>query len=147
MKRIIVVLVLAVTVAATAGVAKGEGTDRSGTLHVTKRCSKYDPTKVGSFCTISSSNINAIRKGMRVVYVSPANMSTGILDSDLVIDGPGHNLGFGHVVVNLNTLSGVVTLSGGTGRFTNFHAGPITVACPHNPVCSWTGPYWFSPGD
>jgi hypothetical protein len=144
MKRIVLVLVLAVGIAATAGFARSP---RSGALHVTKECSAYNPTTAGSFCTITSSNINAITAGMRVVYASAADLNAGVLDSDLVVDGPGHNAAFGHVVLDLHTLSGVVTLSGGTGRFTHFHAGPLTVACPAFPNCSWDGPYSYSPED
>jgi hypothetical protein len=118
---------------------------RSGQLHVTKNCRRYT-LGAGSFCTITSSNLNAIKVGSRVVYASAAGDPTpGVLDSDLVIDGPGHNTAFGHVVLDLPTLSGVVTLTGGTGKFTHFHAGPITVACPAFPDCSWDGPYSFSP--
>ena len=144
MKRIIVVLVLAVGIAVTAGFTTSE---RSGALHVTKECSAYDPTTADSFCTITSSNITAIRAGMRVVYASAADLSAGTLDSDLVVDGPGHNAAFGHVVLDLHTLTGVVMLSGGTGTFTQFHAGPLTVTCPAFPACSWDGPYRFSPQD
>ena len=118
---------------------------RSGALHVTKECSQYS-LAAGSFCTITSSNLSAVKPGSRVVYASAAGDPTpGVLDSDLVIDGPGGNTAFGHVVLDLSTLSGVVTLSGGTGKFTHFHAGPITVACPAFPDCSWDGPYSFSP--
>jgi hypothetical protein len=144
MKRIILVLALTVGIAATAGFTTPQ---RSGALHVTKECSAYDPTTAGSFCTITSSNINAIKAGMKVVYASPADLSTGRLDSDLVINRPGHNAAFGHVVLDLHTLSGVVTLSGGTGTFIHFQAGPLTVACPAFPDCSWDGPYSFSPHD
>ncbi len=144
MKRIIVLLALAVGIAATAGFATPQ---RSGALHVTKECSSYDPTTDGSFCTVTSSNINTIRAGMRVVYASAADLSTGTLDSDLVIDGPGDSAAFGHVVLDLHTLTGVVTLSGGTGTFTHLHAGPLAVACPAFPACSWDGPYWFGPQD
>jgi hypothetical protein len=144
MKRIIVLLALAVGIAATAGFARA---DRSGALHVTKECSAYDPTTAGSYCTITSSNIEVIRAGMRVVYASAADLNAGTLDSDLVIDGPGHNAAFGHVVLDLHTLTGLVTLSGGTGTFTHLRAGPITVTCPAFPVCSWDGPYSFNPQD
>jgi len=75
------------------------------------------------------------------------DLTAGVLDSDLVIDGPGRNAAFGHVVLHLQTLTGVVTLSGGTGRFAHFHAGPLTVACPKFPDCSWDGPYSFTSHD
>jgi hypothetical protein len=138
----LVLAVAAAGIVATAGPARS--TERSGALHVTKECSEYN-FAAGDFCTITSSNINAIRPGMRVVYTSAADLTHGVLNSDLVIDGRGHNTAFGHVVLDLSTLSGVVTLSGGTGRFTHLHAGPITVACPAFPDCSWDGPYSFSP--
>jgi hypothetical protein len=73
--------------------------------------------------------------------------AAGVLDSELVIDGPGKNSARGHVVLDLSTLSGVVTFSGGTGVFTHFHAGPLVVACPAFPDCSWDGPYSFNPHD
>lgn len=34
---------------------------------------------------------------------------------------------------------------GGTGVLTHFRAGPIAVACPALPDCSWDGPYGFNP--
>jgi hypothetical protein len=120
---------------------------RSGALHVMKECSHYTGA-AGSFCTITSSNINAIRAGTRVVYASAAGDPTpGMLKSDLVLDAPGNNTAFGHVVLDLTTGTGVVTFSGGTGEFTHFRAGPIAVACPALPDCSWDGPYSFDPRD
>jgi hypothetical protein len=144
MKRTMV-LVLAITAAgivATAGSATAD--PRSGVLYVTKDCSQYH-FQAGNFCTITSSNINVIQPGSKVVYASAANLTLGVLDSDLVIDGPGNNTAFGHVVLYLSTLTGTVTLSGGTGVFTHFHAGPLAVACPAFPACSWVGPYSFGP--
>ena len=141
-------LLLALVTAGALAVASSAGntgsSPRSGELHVTKNCRDYN-LAAGSFCTITSSSLNAIKAGSRIVYASAADLTAGVLDSDLVIDGPGNNNAFGHVVLDLSTLSGVVTLSGGTGKFTHFHAGPITVACPAFPDCSWDGPYSFSP--
>jgi hypothetical protein len=138
----LVFAVLAAGVVATAGSA----TPRHGALHVTKECSEYHGN-AGEFCTITSSSINAIKPGSKVFYASAANVALLALNSDLVIDGPGNNTAFGHVVLNLLTLTGTVTLSGGTGEFTHFHAGPIAVACPAFPACSWNGPYSFGPND
>lgn len=147
-KAIIGVLLAAVAAGAFAVASSAENTGsspRSGELHVTKNCRDYHGA-AGEFCTITSSNLNAIKVGSRVVYASAAGDPTpGVLDSDLVIDGPGHNTAFGHVVLDLSTSSGVVTLSGGTGEFSHFQAGPIMVACPAPPDCSWDGPYSFSP--
>ena len=137
-------LVLAVAVAGVAATGSAAATQRSGDLHVTKECSAYHGL-AGEFCTITSSNIPAIKPGMRVFYASAADFFTLSLDSDLVLDGPGHNRVVGHVVLDLATFTGVVTLSGGTGRFAHFHAGPLAVACPAFPDCSWDGAYDFTP--
>jgi hypothetical protein len=146
MKRTLA-LVLTFAVAGIVATA-GSATPRSGTLHVTKECSQYNGG-AGEFCTITSSNINAITPGSRVVYVSA--LGGGGLDSDLTIYGPGNNRAYGHVVLDLSAfplIVGEITLSGGTGEFTHFHAGPIVVVCDwaHNyPNCSWDGPYSFTP--
>ena len=142
MKRILtLVMVMVAAIVATAGSASS--TDRSGALHVTKECSHYAGA-AGDWCTITSSNINAIRPGMRVIYSSPIDLTHRTLNSDLTIDGPGHNAAFGHVVLDASTFTCVVTLSGGTGRFSNLHA-QVLVACPAFPVCSWDGTYNFTP--
>jgi hypothetical protein len=138
-------LALALALAATGIVATvGSATPRSGAVHVTKECSQYT-AGAGSFCTITSSNINTVKPGSRVVYASAANLATGMLDSNLMIDGPGNNNAFGHVVLDLSTFTGTVTFSGGTGEFRHFHAGPLAVACPAYPACSWDGRYGFGP--
>jgi hypothetical protein len=117
-----------------------QATTHCRVLHLKKDCSGYDFT-AGSSCIVRSSNISGIRPGSKVIYSTALGDPTpGVLDSDLVIDGPGRNDVFGHVVLDGATLTGVVTLSGGTGRFTHFHAGPLQVACPEYPICTWTGP-------
>jgi hypothetical protein len=147
-KALFVLLLAAVaagTFAVPSSAANSPSSPRSGALHVTKECSQYN-LGAGSFCTITSSTLSAVKPGSRVIYTSAAGDPTpGVLDSDLVIDGPGGNTAFGHVVLDLPTLTGVVTLSGGTGVFTHFQAGPLTVACPAFPDCSWDGRYSFTP--
>jgi hypothetical protein len=110
---------------------------------VTKECSQYTGA-AGSFCTITSSNLNAIKVGSKIVYASADGDPTpGMLDSNVIIDGPGNNTAYGHVVLSDLTNTGVVTFWGGTGVFAHFHAGPIVVICTID--CTWDGPYSFSP--
>jgi hypothetical protein len=144
MKRTLALVLVVGVAGVVAAAGSAAATKRSGALHVTKECSDYHGL-AGEFCTITSSNIPAIKPGMRVLYASGVDPTTGMLDSDLVVDGPGHNAAFGHVVLNASTFIGVVTLSGGTGRFSHFHAGPLAVACPAFPACSWDGAYDFTP--
>jgi hypothetical protein len=136
----LVLALAAAGIVATAGSATS--TQRSGALHVTKECSQYNG-QAGSFCTITSSNLNAIDAGSKVSYAQSAG-ATG-LDSDLVLDtGPG-NSAFGHVTLPWATLSGVVTFSGGTGQFRGFHASVIVTYNPTTNLWYWDGTYSFNP--
>ena len=139
-------LLLAVVAAGAFAVASSAGSSpRSGELHVTKECHDYAGL-AGQHCTITSSNIPAIKVGSQVVYATAAgDPIPGQLNSDLIIDGPGNNTAYGHVVLDLSTFTGTVTFSGGTGVFSHFSAGPIAVACPDFPDCSWDGTYGFAP--
>jgi hypothetical protein len=138
-------LVLAVPVGAFAVASSAENTDssrRSGKLRVTKECSEYDGT-VGGFCTITSSNIRAIKPGMKVVYL--AVPGEGVLDTDIAL-GSGHGTALGHVKLDLTTATGPVRLSVGTGRFSGFRAR-ADVTVDDEGVWHWDGRYRFVESD
>jgi hypothetical protein len=116
---------------------------RSGALHVTKECSQYTRL-AGGFCTITSSNLKAIKVGTRVVYAVASGPT--VLNSDVVLDppGPGHSTAFGHVVLDLATGQGVVTISGGTGKFTWLRASVVVSRIDRTlRTWSWDGTYSF----
>jgi hypothetical protein len=118
---------------------------RSGSFHVTKECSTYTRQR-GDYCTVTSSDLKAIEVGSRFVYAQAA--STTRLDSDIVLDTPGHgnNTALGHCALDLVTGLGLCTFSGGTGKFTWFNA-TATVSCLDGPNCAVEGTYSFSPHD
>ncbi len=126
----------------------GATSPRSGALLVTKNCDQYSHL-AGGFCTITASNLKAIEVGSRVVYAKAAgDPVAGMLDTDIILDppGPGNNIAYGHVVLNLVTAQGVVTLSGGTGKFRGIRArADITHLTGKN--WAWDGTYSFSPSD
>ena len=130
------VLAGAFAVASSAG---NTASPRSGQLHVTKECSQYNG-QVGSFCTITSSNIPQIKPGMRVVYLQ-ALSPDGSLDSDLVLSRGHGSAAFGHVVLNATTSH--IALSGGTGAFTGFDADAAVSVDAHG-VWHWDGTYSFT---
>jgi hypothetical protein len=115
---------------------------RSGELHVTKECSQYFG-QAGQYCTITSSNLDAIQPGTNVVYTSAAGATS--LNSDLVLDGPGNNNANGHVTLNFLTATGVVTFSGGTGQFSGFHASVVVTYNGTDGLWHWDGTYSFTP--
>ena len=144
MKRTLA-LVAAITIAGTV-VAAGpaSATGRGDTLRVTKECSNYDGT-VGSFCTITSSNIRAIEPGMNVVYLA-ALSPDGQLDSDVVLSSGHGGAALGHVVLDLSTQQGSVTFSKGTGRFAGFHANAKVTFNSDTGLWQWDGTYSFRRG-
>ena len=116
---------------------------RSGDLHVTKECSAYKGL-AGDFCTITSSNLEEIEVGSRVVYAQAAG--AGSLDTDIVLEaGPGSTAA-GHVVLDLAAGTGVVTFSGGTGTFAGFHAR-ADVSEDSAGLSHWEGTYSFDSAD
>lgn len=117
---------------------------RSGALYVTKNCSSYHGA-AGEFCTITSSNLKEIPVDSRVVYKT--GVVAGSLDSDLILypAGRGNQIAFGHVVLDLATGTGVVTFSGGTGKFKKFQAEvEVSIAPSGRPNFVWDGTYSFS---
>jgi hypothetical protein len=116
------------------------GAERGGTLHVTKECSEYTG-EAGSFCTIASSNCDAIPVGSKVVYAEAATASGG-LDTDIVVDTPSGDTAYGHVVLDGATQTGTVTLAGGTGELAQLKAD-LVVAPVAEPSYSWDGSYSY----
>jgi len=120
---------------------------RTGNLHMTKACTEYTG-QPGSFCTIASSDLAQMPAGSRVVYAG--TLTAGKLDSDLYLDtpGPGNNRAFGHVILDLTVTPahGVVTFSGGTGKFTHFTSTiQVTPLVGVAKTWNWDGPYSFQP--
>jgi hypothetical protein len=125
--------------------ARSAGSLRSGTFQVEKECSTYTGHR-DEICTITSSTLPEIEPGTTITYASDA---AGILlDTDVRLDlpGPGNNAGLGHCIVNLATGLGGCVFSGGTGKFTWFHAD-VAVTPLGWPNFAWNGTYRFSPRD
>jgi hypothetical protein len=114
---------------------------RSGDLAITKECSQFGE----GFCTITSSNVKAIEIGTRVIYRIPAAVPTpGGSAVTLDVPGPGNNKVFGNC--ELSATVQLCTFSGGTGKFTHFHA-TAHVSSLGGGNFGWQGPYSFSPHD
>jgi hypothetical protein len=142
-------LLLALVAAGAVSVASSAGSTqyvhRHGQLHVTKECSQYTGA-AGSFCTITGSNLDAIRPGAKVFYRSTAVGTS--LDSDLVLDSGHGDRAFGHVTLDFVTATGVVTFSGGTGHLRGFRARTVVSYDAKNNLWHWDGTYSFGwPGD
>ena len=116
---------------------------RSGDLHVTKVCPEETFTgQPGSYCTITSSNVEAIEVDSRIIYLQPDQLETPS-GSDVVLDppGPGNNKAFG----NCSLALGQCTFSGGTGKFTWFNARVDVSSTDDFSLWFWNGTYGVSP--
>jgi hypothetical protein len=118
---------------------------RNGPLHVTKDCSTYTGAAPGDFCTITSSNLAEIKVGSKVFYDQAANVPTGLLDSNVVLDAGNGDRALGRCTLDLTTGLGLCTFSDGIGQFAGFQAR-ADVAPPTDGVnWHWDGTYSFSP--
>ncbi len=122
-----------------------ERMENAGELHVTKDCSAYTGA-AGAYCTITSSNLSAIKVGSKVFYDQAAGVPPGLLDSDVVLDAGGGNRAVGHCTVDSSTGLGLCTYSGGTGQLAGFRArvdvSPVAGLANN---FHWDGTYSFSP--
>lgn len=140
--KAIFALLLAIVLTGTlAGVSSAatRSAPRSGVLHLTKECSQYTGL-ADSYCTVTSSNVEAITAGSRVVYLQAAGATA--LDSDIVLVVGPHNYALGHVTLDFTTGTGKVTIWGGTGHFSSFHA-TASVSALGGPDWAWNGTYRF----
>jgi len=134
------VLTIIVALGLTTGaVSASASSERTGDLHVTKECSQ-DNGNPGDFCTITSSNLAAIKVGSKVFYDQADGIPKGLLDSNVVVDAGAGNRAVGRCTLDDATNLGLCTFSDGTGQFTGFQAR-VTVDCRTS--CRWDGTYRF----
>ena len=112
---------------------------RSGDLDITKECSAY-AGQADDFCTITSSNLDEITAGTKVIYADAPGGA--ILDTDIVLDAGSGNSANGHVVLDLAANTGTVTISGGTGSLAGLKAD-ADVTENADGTWHWSGTYRF----
>lgn len=138
-------VLLVALLAGSSSALAGPETPRSGDLIVSKECSGFvnDPP----YCAITSSSLDAIPVGSKIVYLNPAGLGTAA-GGAVVLDppGPGNNKAFGTCFLGGNPMH--CEFFGGTGKFTWFHASvEVTVTDAGQPteLWHWSGTYSFSP--
>ena len=140
------VAVLVLVVGSSSALA-GAASPRGGDLAVAKVCSGFVPTNNPPYCQITSSSLAQIEVGSKILYLDPGGLGTpagGAVVLDL--PGPGNNEAFGTCFLGGDPMR--CEFSGGTGKFTWFHASVVvTVTGAGNPteLWHWAGTYDFSP--
>jgi hypothetical protein len=134
---VVVVVLLVGSSSALAGAASPRG----GALVVAKECSGF--VNNPPYCQITSSSLKQIEVGSKIVYLDPAGLGTaegGAVVLDL--PGPGNNKAFGTCFLGGSPMH--CEFSGGTGKFTWFHAS-VVVTVTGDGLWHWVGTYDFSP--
>ena len=130
----VVASVLAVTASAQSGSRSNHG---SRPFHLTKECSEF-AGGIGSYCTVTSSNVAAITVGTRIFYAQAAGPSS--LDSDIILYAGTGNTATGHCALDFETGLGECTLSGGTRTLDGIRAR-VDVSYLGGPNWAWDGTY------
>jgi hypothetical protein len=139
-----VVLMAVLGVSALAASSQNQAPRQAKPLHATKDCSGSSG-KAGAYCTIRSSNLEAITVGSKIFYFQPDTKTE--TNSDMVIYvGPG-TVATGHCVLKFKTSLGLCTVSDGTGALAGFHMRARVSADKTVPnLWHWDGTYGFSGG-
>ncbi len=113
-------------------------------FHLTKDCSGSKHV-VGSFCTIRSSNVKALKVGSKIFYMQAAGKAA--LNSDTAIYAGRGNIAAGHCRLPYATGVGLCTISDGTGTLAGFHSRARVTADTSIPdLWHWDGTYSFRHG-
>ena len=140
-------VVVVVLVVGSSSALAGAASPRGGDLVVAKECSGFVPTNNPPYCQLTSSNLEQIEVGSKIFYLDPGGLGT-LAGGAVVLDlpGPGNNKAFGTCFLGGNPMR--CEFSGGTGKFTWFHARVVvTVTDANTPkeLWHWVGTYDFSP--
>ena len=140
------VVVLVLVVGSSSALA-GAASPRGGDLVVAKECSGFVPTNNPPYCQITSSSLAQIEVGSKIFYLDPGGLGT-LAGGAVVLDlpGPGNNKAFGTCFLGGDPMH--CEFSGGTGKFTWFHASvvvTVTGAGTATELWHWAGTYDFSP--
>jgi hypothetical protein len=113
-------------------------------FHATKDCSGFTGL-VGAYCTIRSSNVEALKVGSKIFYVQEAGKTA--LDSDAVIYVKRGSVATGHCLLRHATGVGLCTMSDGTGTLAGFRLRVRVRASSSIPgLWHWDGTYSFNRG-
>lgn len=131
---------MALTLGATLALASNV---RRGNLHLIKDCSGKtgDP---GSFCVVTSADLPEIAIGSKVFYFQSPIPSTGLQDSNVVLDAGNGNRAVGRCTLDLTTFLALCTFSEGTGNFIGFHARINGTPGTDRTNYHWDGTYHFA---
>jgi hypothetical protein len=134
----------AVAFSASAASSESRSPRITKAFHATKDCSGFTGL-VGAYCTIRSSNVEALKVGSKIFYVQVAGKTA--LDSDTVIYVKRGSVATGHCLLRFATGAGLCTISDGTGTLAGLRLRVRVTASSSIPkLWHWDGTYSFNRG-
>jgi hypothetical protein len=146
-KRFLVVaaslpVVVASVLAVTASAQSGAANHRIRPFHLTKECPPSTMQgQIGDYCTVTSSNVPAIRVGTKIFYAQAAGPTS--LDSDVILYVGRGKTATGHCSLDFATGLGQCRLFGGTRTLDGIRAR-VDVSYRGGYDWAWDGTYRFS---
>jgi len=139
-----VVLLAALGLWVSAASPQSQAPQKTKAFHATKDCSGFKGG-IGSFCTIRTSNVKALKPGSKIFYFQASSPST--LDSDIAIYVKRGTVATGHCLLHLASGIGLCTLSDGTGTLAGIHLRVrVTADTSTQNLWHWDGTYSFGKG-
>ena len=139
-----VALLVALGLSGTAASSQNQALRGTKEFHATKDCSGFTGL-VGAYCTIRSSNVEALKVGSKIFYVQQASKTA--LDSDTIIYVSRGSVATGHCFLRLAPGVGLCTISDGTGKLAGLRLRVRVTASTSIPkLFHWDGTYSFSRG-
>jgi hypothetical protein len=97
-----------------------------------------------SFCTVTESNVAALKKGTKVLYYGPVVDKTTFSSSNVVLDDGAGDTAMGHCIVDYEAMKGMCAFHAGNGSLAGFTA-IAEASTDDDQVWRWKGSYSLSP--
>jgi hypothetical protein len=113
-------------------------------LKVSKECSHYSGG-IPSFCTITESNLGAIKPGSKILYYGPVTNNPAFSSNNVILDDGAGNNAVGNCIVDFGGgPTGFCAFYGGSGTLAGFQA-IVKVTVDAKQIWHWDGGYLLSP--
>jgi hypothetical protein len=113
-----------------------------GALHITKSCASFTGA-AGGFCTITTSNVPAIKPGAKVYYDQGFGIPAGMLDANVVLSVAQGDWATGRCTLDGSTGQGICQFTDGVGQLAGFRARIKVSPFPDGVDYHWDGTYSF----
>lgn len=143
MRSLFKVMLFAALFAVVVGAPAAMATSTARPAHLVKECGTMDGI-APTYCTVTTSDVDAIPVGTKVWYLGPVLTNTYFLSSNVRLDDDRRSTATGYCMFESRTAAGMCTFWEGTGRLTGFVA-ILDVTIDDVGLWHLDGTYYFAP--